>query len=93
MVVVVTLNLISTTDAAAADNDIWNCVALRRLGNKMLDLEAVVDEVELHDVWLWLDVVHLEEKVLGLLGVWAVGLREDNDWLVVLAYAFQIEQW
>lgn len=77
--VVQCLNIISAADAAAADHDVWDGAALGSLGEEVLDRHSHLDLVKLDDVWWWLDLVDLSENVLGLCGVWAVGLGEDED--------------
>lgn len=73
------LDIISATNAAAADHDVWDGAALGSLGEEVLDRHSHLDLVKLDDVWWWLDLVDLSENALGLCGVWAVGLGEDED--------------
>lgn len=74
------LDIISTTDTAATNHDVWDGAALGGLGEEMLNRHSHLDLVELDDVWWWFDLVYLSENALGLGGVWAVGLGEDEDW-------------
>lgn len=73
------LDIISASDTAATNHDVWDSAALSGLGEEVLDRHSHLDLVKLDDVWWWLDLVDLSKNTLGLCRVWAVGLGEDED--------------
>lgn len=78
------LHLVAATDALADYHDVGYGSSTGRVRKDFLQLQANGMFVELDDVGRRLDVVLLEENVLGFSRVRAVCFGENNDWGVLL---------